>query len=349
MRATFRWYGVKDTITLEKIKQIPQMKGIVTSLYDEPIGEIWSLDKILELKEEINKYGLELDVIESLPVHEDIKLGLETKDLYIENYKESIRNLGKAGVKVICYNFMPAFDWVRTSEEVSQYDQSVSLAYEHSKIENMKDPVKELPDLPFWNFSGEELKLFLEKYKNLTADMLWENLEYFLKKVVPCAEEAGVKLAIHPDDPPWDVFGLPRIITNKESLDRLINIVDSPSNGLTICTGSLGVDSNNNLPEIIRYFGEKKRLFFLHLRNVKIRGPKDFIETAHPTPYGSLDMYEIIKACVEVGFDGPVRPDHGRMIWGETGILGYGLFDRALGITYIIGLIEAVQKSHCKR
>jgi len=165
-----------------------------------------------------------------------------------------------------------------------------------------------------------------------------------LKEVVPVAEKYGIKMAIHPDDPPWSIFGLPRLITSKENLERFINLVDSPSNGLTICTGSLGSSIDNNIPEIIRYFGAKGRVHFGHVRNVKIHEPRKFDEVAHKTEAGSLDMFEIMKAFYDIGFEGPIRPDHGRMIWGEIGRPGYGLYDRALGATYLNGLWEAIER-----
>lgn len=346
MKLSFRWYGLDDPVTLKNIAQIPGMEGIVTAIYDVPVGEVWPIEKIKALQKEIEKYNLNLDVIESVPVHEDIKLGLDTRDKYIENYKETIRNLGKCGINTVCYNFMPVFDWTRSSIKKEMEDGSTTLDYEHDVVLKM-DPLKGELDLPGWatDYEPDDLKNLLNKYKDLSEDGLWKSLEYFLKEVVPCAEETGVKLAIHPDDPPWSIFGLPRIIRNKENLDRLINIVDSPSNGLAICTGSLGADKNNNMAEIIRYFGDKKRINFMHFRNVKFLGENDFEETAHLSRCGSLDMYEIIKALVDVGFDGPIRPDHGRMIWGETGKPGYGLFDRALGATYLNGLLEAITKN----
>jgi len=345
LKVSFRWYGLDDPVTLENIKQIPGVEGIVTAIYDVPVGEVWPLEKIKALKDEIEKHNLSLEVIESVPVHEEIKLGLDTRDKYIENYKETINNIGKAGIKVVCYNFMPVFDWTRSSIDKVMEDGSKTLSYEHDLILKM-DPGKGELCLPGWatDYSAEDLKKLLKKYKDLSEDGLWKNLEYFLKEVVPSAERVGVKLAIHPDDPPWSIFGLPRIVINKENLNKIINIINSPSNGLTICTGSLGADQNNNITEIIKYFGRKNRINFMHLRNIKFLGEKDFEETAHLSRYGSLDMYEILKACVGVGFDGPIRPDHGRMIWGEAGKPGYGLFDRALGVAYINGLLEALLK-----
>ncbi|NBI07197.1 mannonate dehydratase [Senegalia massiliensis] len=346
MKLSFRWYGLDDPVTLEKIRQIPGMKGIITAIYDVPIGEIWPMDKIIALKKEVEKHNLELIAIESVPVHEDIKLGLSTRDKYIKNYKETIKNLGKAGIGIVTYNFMPVFDWTRSSIDNKMEDGSINLIYEHKKVLEM-DPVKGELDLPGWatNYEQKQLKELLQKYEDLSEEGLWRNLEYFLKSVVPVAEKSDVKLAIHPDDPPWSIFGLPRIVTNKQNLKRLVNIIDSPSNGLAICTGSLGSDPNNNMSEIIEYFSKKDRLNFLHFRNVKHDKNKNFYEVAHLSSEGSLDMYSILKSAVDGGFDGPIRPDHGRMIWGEEGRAGYGLFDRALGATYINGLLEAIFKN----
>jgi len=346
LKLSFRWYGLDDPVTLEKIRQIPGMKGIITAIYDVPIGEVWPMDKIMDLKKEVEKHNLELIAIESVPVHEDIKLGLSTRDKYIENYNETIKNLGKAGIGIVTYNFMPVFDWTRSSIHNKMEDGSINLIYEHEKVLEM-DPVKGDLDLPGWatNYEQNQLKDLLQKYEDLSEEGLWRNLEYFLKAVVPVAEQSDVKLAIHPDDPPWSIFGLPRIVTNKENLERLVNIIDSPSNGLAICTGSLGSDPKNNMPEIIEYFSKKDKLNFLHFRNVKHDGNKNFYEVAHLSSEGSLDMYSILKSAVNGGFDGPIRPDHGRMIWGEEGRAGYGLFDRALGATYINGLLEAIFKN----
>lgn len=346
MRLTFRWFGNDDPVTLDHIRQIPNIQCIVSAIYDIPVGEVWPEEKVTELKEMVEDHGLTLEVIESVPVHEDIKLGLISRERYIDNFKKTIKNLGQLGIRTVCYNFMPVFDWIRSNLNKRMDDGSATLAYDHSTM--MKaDPLKGSIDLPGWatDYSKEELKNLLLKYQNVSEEDLWDHLSYFLQKVVPYAEEYGVKLAIHPDDPPWSVFGLPRIITNKKSLERVINIVDSPSNGLTICTGSLGVSEENNVPEIISYFGKKNRLNFLHFRNVKITGQNCFEETAHLSKSGSLNMYAVLKAAVETGFDGPIRPDHGRMIWGEEGRPGYGLYDRALGCAYINGLLEAINNN----
>ncbi|SCZ76515.1 mannonate dehydratase [Acidaminobacter hydrogenoformans DSM 2784] len=345
MKLSFRWYGPGDPVSLEHIRQIPGMKGIVSAIYDVPVGDAWPLQNILRIKEMIEANGMDFDVIESVPVHEDIKLGRPTAKQYTENYKQSLTNLSKAGIKTVCYNFMPVFDWTRSTLTKKLPDGSLTLAYVHQDVEKM-DPVKGELDLPGWatDYTPEEMKSLIDAYGALTEEDLWNNLGTFLKEIIPVAEAVGIRMAIHPDDPPWSIFGLPRIIRNKASLERVISLIDSPSNGLAICTGSLGVSPDNDMAEIVGHFASLDRLNFLHARNVKYDADKNFDEVAHPSANGSLDMYAVIKAAVAAGYNGPIRPDHGRMIWGETGKPGYGLYDRALGATYLVGLIEAAEK-----
>ena len=346
MKMTFRWYGTDDPVKIEYIKQIPGMQGIVTAIYDIPVGEVWPLEKILELKKEVESHGLELSVIESVPVHEDIKLGLPTRDKYIDNYIQTIRNLSKAGIHTICYNFMPVFDWTRSNLNYELEDGSTCLIYDENQVKKMDPALGEL-ELPGWDTSYGEggLKGLLEKYKDINEEILWNNLNYFIQRIMKVADEVKMKMAIHPDDPPWGIFGLPRIITNFENLKRFIDLYDSPYHGITLCTGSLGCTKTNDIVKMINYFGkERNRIHFAHLRNVKITGESSFNEVAHLSEAGSLDFYEIVKAYCEYDFNGPYRPDHGRMIWGETGRPGYGLYDRALGAVYINGLIEAIKK-----
>ena len=346
MKLSFRWYGVNDTVKLEYIKQIPTMESIVTAIYDVPVGEVWSMEKILNLKEIVEKAGLKFDVIESVPVHEDIKLGRGDRDKYIENYKQNIRNLGKAGVKVICYNFMPVFDWTRSQLDKELEDGSTTLVYYKEQVDQM-DPLNKDLSLPGWDssYTKEQLSELFEAYKKIGEEGLWKNLEYFLKEIIPVAEEADVKMAIHPDDPPWSIFGLPRIITCEENVDRFLNLVDSRYNGLTLCTGSLGCAKFNDMARLVDKYSAMKRIHFIHVRNVKILSDGvSFEESAHYSGCGSLDIVEIMKMLYKNGFDGYLRPDHGRMIWGETGKPGYGLYDRALGASYITGIWETISK-----
>ena len=341
MKMTFRWYGEKDSIPLSYIRQIPGMSGVVTAVYDVPVGEVWEMDKILRLKSLCDQKGLEMEVIESVPVHEDIKLGLPTRDRYIANYATTIRNLGKAGVKCICYNFMPVFDWLRTNLHTEAEDGSNALSYNHEELMSL-DPHN--LHLPGWDesYTSEELNSLLDAYSGMSHEQLFENLVYFLKGIMPACDETGINMAIHPDDPPWDMFGLPRIITGMDSYDKLFAAVPNEHNGITLCTGSLGAGRNNDMVAMASKLAA--RSYFVHLRQITHSGALDFCESGHLTSMGSLDMYGIVKALVEAGFDGYVRPDHGRNIWGEDGKPGYGLYDRALGATYLYGLFEAIEK-----
>lgn len=240
MKLSFRWYGQDDPVTLGYIRQIPNMRSIVTAVYDVPVGEVWSRESIAALKTEVEANGLIFDVVESVPVHEDIKLGRPTRDRLIANYQENIRRLGEAGVKCICYNFMPVFDWTRTQLDKPLADGSTALVYYKDQLEKM-DPLTGELSLPGWDasYKKEDLRALFEAYGRLNEEDLWENLRYFLEAVIPVAEESGVNMAIHPDDPPWNIFGLPRIITCEANLDRFLKLVDSPANGLTLCIGSL--------------------------------------------------------------------------------------------------------------
>ena len=343
MKMTFRWYGERDSIPLEYIRQIPNMSGVVTAVYDTPVGEVWELDQIKKLKAHCDRAGLEMEVIESVPVHEDIKLGKPSRDRLIANYAATIRNLGEVGVKCICYNFMPVFDWLRTDLKTKARDGSNSLSYCHEMLLKL-DP-KNL-HLPGWDesYSTDQLNSLLEQYSGVTHDKLFENLVYFLNGIMPACDETGINMAIHPDDPPWDMFELPRIITGAGSYDEIIKAVPNIHNGFTFCTGSLGAGRFNDLPAMAKKYAD--RIYFAHIRQLKYNGDTDFTEAGHLTSAGNLDIYAIVSALVKAGFDGYVRPDHGRNIWGEDGKPGYGLYDRALGATYLNGLFEAIEKEN---
>ena len=360
MKMTFRWYGSQlDPIPLRYIKQIPNMSGVVTSLMDLPAGALWPTERISALKEEVNAAGLEMEVIESVNVHEDIKLGLPGRDAYIDNYRETVRRLGQAGVKVICYNFMPVFDWTRTDLAKPRPDGSTVLAYDQAVIDRITDPQAFADQIQ--QGAGEfemagwepermaELKRLFAQYRNVSHEDLFRNLKYFLEAVIPVCEQYDVKMAIHPDDPPWDIFGLPRIYTCRENMRRIVELVDSPYNGLTLCSGSLGSSPCNDIPALAGEFGGEGHIHFAHVRSIKFTGPGRFEEAAHLSGDGSLDLYEIMKAYYDVGFEGYIRPDHGRMIWDEKGRAGYGLYDRALGASYLNGLWEAIQKNNIQR
>ena len=346
MILSFRWFGPSDPVTLDHIRQIPGVRGVVSALYHVPVGDVWPLDDLAALAQTITDAGLTLEVIESIPVHEHIKLGAADRDRHIDAFCESIRHMATVGIKVLCYNFMPVFDWLRTDLAMRLPDGSTALAYDDLALEQI-DLSAGTGTLPGWAtaYDADALARLLTSYRALDAEQLWENLHYFLERVVPVAAGAGVRLAIHPDDPPWPVFGLPRIITSAASIDRLTRVVDDAVNGVTVCTGSLGADAGNDIPSIIRQVGSRNRLHFMHCRNVLRTGNREFHETPHPTRFGSVDMLEVMRALRDVGFQGPMRPDHGRMIWGELGRPGYGLYDRALGSMYLQGLWEAVSRS----
>ena len=350
MKMTFRWYGEKDPVTLSHIRQIPNMSGVVTALYSVPVGEVWDEESILRHKAMIEENGLAMEVIESVPVHEEIKLGSSRRDDLIRNYCQTIENLGKAGVRVICYNFMPVFDWVRSELHYQTTDGSNCLAYDAHTVAKW-DPEKESLSLPGWDesYKKEELRELLLRYKEVDEEKLFQNMVYFLEGIMPTCEKYGVSMAVHPDDPPWSLFGLPRIIRSEETIDRLFRAVDSPRNGLTLCTGSLGAAKDNDLVRMAGKYAAMGRVPFVHARNIRFVPQSDgtlfFHESPHPTACGSLDIYGILRALYENGFDGYIRPDHGRNIWGEEGRPGYGLYDRALGAVYLSGVWEALEKT----
>lgn len=343
VKMTFRWYGEQDSIPLSYIRHVPYIKGIVSAVYTAPPGEVWPWDRITALKQQIEEAGLTFEVVESVPVHEAIKLGLPTRDNYIANYKETLRRLGDAGVKVVCYNFMPAFDWFRTVIDKPLPDGSLTLAFSGEELKKIEPNIADFT-LPGWDLSypKKELPALMKQYKELGIEGIWENLAYFLAEVIPAAEEVGVKMAIHPDDPPWPVLGLPRILSKEADLDRLLELQPSVHNGITFCSGSLGSSPDNHLPGMLDKYAAQKRIHFVHLRNVKRYPNGDFEESAHLSESGSIDMAELIHILHRHQFEGYVRPDHGRMIWGEQGKPGYGLYDRALGAAYLTGLWESI-------
>ncbi|MBO7318813.1 MAG: mannonate dehydratase [Clostridia bacterium] len=346
MKMSFRWYGQDDPVSLKYISQIPNMRSVVSAVYDVKPGQVWPEESIKRVKDDCEKNGLIFDIVESIPVPEDIKLGSENADELIEVYCENIRRCAKYGVKCVTYNFMPVFDWTRTQLDKEAPDGSTSLVMYWEQMQGL-DPLVDDIDLPGWDasYTKDEIKELFKKYAEIGEEGLWKNLETFLKKMIPVAEECGVRMAIHPDDPPYPIFGLPRIITNEENLDRFLKIVDSPANSLCLCTGSLGCAKFNDIPKMVRKYSAMDIIAFMHIRNVLVMDDGSFEESGHLSKCGSIDMYEVVKALVETGFDGYVRPDHGRMIWGETGRPGYGLYDRALGAAYINGLFEACEKA----
>jgi len=338
---------------LEKIRQVPGIEGIITTLYGMMPGEEWKKEDILNLKKQVKDAGLVISGIESLNVHDSIKIGNSQRDQYIEKYINTLIILAQSGINLVCYNFMPVFDWTRTDLTKIRPDGSSAMAYDQNIIdkinpEEMFSKINEKSDgfiLPGWEpqrMAG--IKELFEMYKDIDEEKLFANLEYFLKAIMPVCLKYGINMAIHPDDPAWPVFGLPRIVTNKEQLLKIIKISDCPNNGVTLCTGSLGSNPDNNITDII--YSLKERIHFAHVRNVKHNSKGNFEESAHLSIDGSLDMYKIMKAFYEIGFKGPVRPDHGRNIWGEISVPGYGLYDRAIGLNYLCGLLEAIVKSN---
>jgi mannonate dehydratase len=352
MRMVFRWYGEgNDTVTLKQIKQIPGVEGIVWALHDVPAGEAWPEEKIDAVRRQVDPYGFHLEVVESVNVHEDIKLGLPTREAYIENYKITIERLANAGVKTICYNFMPVFDWIRTDLFKELEDGSTALFYEKVKVDSMNpaDLVHQINANPDFTMPGWEperlqrLAHLFEAYREVTEEQLFANLQYFLEQIIPVAAQHDIKMAIHPDDPPWSIFGLPRIVTNRDNIRRILRCVDSPYNGVTLCSGSLGANPRNDVAAMVREFAD--RIPFAHIRNIRLYDNGDFIETSHRASDGTVDICDIVKAYHENGFAGYVRPDHGRHIWDERCRAGYGLYDRALGIMYLWGIWDSLERS----
>lgn len=346
MQLSFRWYGPSDRVSLNQIRQIPGMQGVVTSLYDTPVGEVWQEDDIASLKGQIESAGLSISVIESVPVHEDIKMGLPTRDRYIEHYIETLRRLAAAKIETVCYNFMPLFDWLRTSLAYELSDGSNTLAYLDDEVDEDALLSGKLR-LPAWDMDSDRDRLsdMLSFYRGLSTDELWNNLTYFVKAVMPIAKEVGIRMAIHPDDPPWPVLGIPRIMVSESAFHRLLDLYDDAANGVCFCAGSLGSSEENDLEATLKSLLDRGRVNFVHLRNVKRMGPRSFYESGHLSKDGSVDMYRLMRLLANGGYRGPLRPDHGRMIWDETGNAGYGLYDRALGAAYLNGLWEAVSQS----
>ena len=351
MQMGFRWYGEgNDTIPLSYIRQIPGVSTIVWALHDKQPGEIWEIEEIQKVKDQLDPYGFNMDVVESVNVHDDIKIGLPTRDAYIDNYIQTIRNLAKFGVKVICYNFMPIFDWTRTDLFHPLPDGSTALFYEKGMIQD--DP-KAMADYILSNLDGQtfpgwepermaRLYELFAAYKDVTKEKLWENLKYFLERLMPVCHETDIKMAIHQDDPPWDIFGLPRLLVDEPSIDRFLKMVDDPHNCLTLCSGSLNANPDNNVADIVRKHCD--RIAFAHVRNLHHYENGDFTEASHRDCDGETGILDIMKAYHDCGYEGYIRPDHGRHIFGEKCRPGYGLYDRALGIMYLWGVWDSLEK-----
>ena len=350
MKMSFRWFGEGfDTVKLWQIRQIPGMVGIITTLYDTKPGDEWNLDAIRGIKRQVQDAGLQVLGIESVNVHEAIKAASVDRDRYIDSYINTLRKLGSEGICLVCYNFMPVFDWTRSQLAKVRPDGATVFAYDQSIIDKV-DPQEMMKHmgkdsggfaLPGWEPErmAHVKELFLQ-YQNISEDVLFDNLVYFLNAIMPVCDEFDINMAIHIDDPCWSVFGLPRTVKSKQNLLRLMEAVPNRHNGVTLCTGSLSSNPDNDIPDIIHSL--KGRIHFAHIRNTRHTAPGVFEEAAHYAQDGSLDMYAIVKALADIGFEGPVRPDHGRAIWGEISMPGYGLYDRALGTQYILGLYKAI-------
>ena len=355
MQMTMRWYGSRyDTVTLEQIRQTAYVTGVISTLYDKLPGEVWEKDAILALKREIEDAGLTLSGIESVNVSDAIKTGSEDRDRDIGAYLETLKNLGEADIHMVCYNFMPVFDWTRTELARKRPDGATVLAYNQDAVDRI-DPEKMFDSIskemngtvmPGWEPERmAKVRELFRLYRDVDAEKLFENLVYFLNAVMPVCDKYDINMAIHPDDPAWSVFGLPRVVNNKPNVLRLMKAVDNPHNGVTFCTGSYGTSLKNDLPDMIRAL--KGRIHFAHIRNLKFNdAERDFEESAHLSSDGTFDMHAILKALYDTGFDGIIRPDHGRMIWGEKAMPGYGLYDRARGAAYLCGLWESIVKEN---
>ena len=390
MEKTWRWFGKKDKITLPMLRQIG-VEGIVTALHDVPNGEIWTTEAISDLKSYIESYGLRWSVVESLPVCEAIKYGGTEREQLIENYKVSLANLGKCGVKTVCYNFMPVIDWIRTDLQHPWADGTSSLYYDRIRFayfdirilgregaekdytEEELHKVNELDKVitetekealidtiivktqGFVNGNIKEgdknpvaiFKRLLALYKDIDRETLRENMHYFLTAIMPVCEEYDINMCVHPDDPPFQVLGLPRIVTNENDIEWFLNAVDNPHNGLTFCAGSLSAGEHNDTRELAKKFA--KRTHFVHLRSTAAMQGGNFIESSHLTGRGHL--IDLIRIFENENPGLPMRVDHGRMMLGDEDKgynPGYSFHGRMLALAQVEGMMAVVddEKQH---
>ncbi|HET8986807.1 MAG TPA: mannonate dehydratase [Trueperaceae bacterium] len=345
VKYTMRWFGPEDPVPLANLRQVPGLDGVVTALSDVPAGVAWTRDQVAERVELLERHGLRWLVVESIPISEDIKTDGPARDAHVEAWTESLRVVAAAGISTVCYNFMPVFDWMRTDFAMPLADGSTAMSYDESALARF-DLSRGMERLAAWSsgYDGEQLKAAFARYEDIDERRLREHLASFLRDVTPVAEEVGVRLAIHPDDPPWSIFGLPRIVKDADDLRFIVDAVDSPANGLTFCTGALGANGANDLPAMAADHAE--RIAFVHARNVALTGPRDFHEVAHHRDAGAVDLPRVMRELFRAGVDVPIRPDHGRMLWGEQAIPGYGLYDRAIGLAYLQGLEHGMDVTH---
>lgn len=401
MIETMRWFGPNDPVSLMDIRQAG-CTGVVSALHQIPVGEVWQVNDILEriniIQAENEQFTpLTWDVVESLPVHEDIKKGLPSREKYISNYQESLRNLAQCGIRTVCYNFMPVLDWSRTNLNYQMPDGSLALRFvwedfaifdlhilkRPNAVNDYTTEVQESAKIKFESMSQEEINTLkntallglpgseeafeldkfqglLDNYKHIGDAELRQNLYYFIQQIAPIAEELGINLCIHPDDPPKPLLGLPRVVSTENDLAQLMQAYHHPANGITFCTGSLGVREDNDLPQIIRRFGN--RIHFIHLRSTKREdNPLNFHEADHLT--GDVDMYAVIKALVleekrrkqsgEPIFNIPMRPDHGHQMLDDLQereanrktYPGYSAIGRLKGLAELRGLALGIIRS----
>ena len=339
---TLRWFGPEDPVTLAKLRQVPGLEGVVTALHDVPAGVAWTREGVAERAALLAAHGLTWTAVESIPVSEEIKTAGPSRDEHVAAWADSLRAVAAAGVRTVCYNFMPVFDWLRTDFALALEDGSFAMAYDEAGLARF-DLSRGMERLAAWasGYDGAQLAAAFARYERIDERRLREHLSAFLADVVPVAEELGVRLAIHPDDPPWSIFGLPRIVKDADDVRFLLGAVPSEANGLTLCTGALGASRANDVVAIAREFAAS--VAFVHARNVRLSGERVFHEVAHHRSAGDIDLAAVMKALLDAGVDVPIRPDHGRMLWGEEAIPGYGLYDRAIGLAYLQGIEQGYQ------